>query len=186
MLQVVFPIPVSLAGCCSQCVVSGLCRAWAEEGASLKQWVLAVLQLSEESVTVSAGSWQRPPCGTGGPWRGRWPWWQLQVPAHQAGNGPSGAGQAALGTLCCPPAWPGSRPSAGVPLCPQSRSKQRVPVPELPALCGAVSRAGTWCGWEPTQRCLGTRSLRVWAILAFFRHFKNCGKNNAEVDLVRV
>lgn len=140
MLQVVFPVPVLLAGCCSQCGASGLCRAWGEEGASLRQRVPAVLQLSEDSVTVSAGSWHGSAArvalgGTGG-LSG-----SCRCQPAVLGMAPLGQARRLWAPCACPLPSQALVPAQVFPFVPRARARGACPR----AHC-SVSRAGTWCG----------------------------------------
>lgn len=154
-----------LAGCCRQRAVPGLCRV---RGASPEQCVLGCPGLSEHSRDVPGS-----PSVLGQAVLCRWPVASTgisQVPAWQE----------------CP-SLPGH--SVCLPLPCQALSQHRCPLcspkqKELPVLsqssllCGVVSPELGHGVTGAHPGVSGTQSLRVWAILAFFRCFKNRGKTN--------
>lgn len=137
---------------CSQCVVSGLCRVWGEEGAGLEQWELGCIsQLGQvpaqqlPGISPTTPSYQPAEAGDGFP------------PGHPGHTVP---------VPCC--ARLSSQPRCSPGHC-RARTSSRC-LSQNSLLCVvAVTRAGTRCGWEPTQ----TQSLHVWA---FFRHFRKWQK----------
>lgn len=89
--------------------------------------------------------------------------------------------QDALGTVClCPSLAKLSSQRRCSHLQSRARTSSRCRSQNSLLCVVAVTRAGTRCGREPTQRSLGTQSLCVSAILASFRCFKNSGKKQCK------
>lgn len=121
--------------------------------------------LLEQAVLCPSALWPSTRCS-------EWPCWQ-QGRYQPARLGMALPCQDTLGMACLSPcpARLSSQPRCSPWQC-RARTSSRC-LSQNSLLCVvAVTRAGTWCGQEPTQ----TQSLCVWAIVAFFRHFKNSGK----------
>lgn len=147
---------------CSQCVVSGLCRVWGEEGAGLEQWELGCIsQLGQvpaqqlPGISPTTPSYQPAEAGDGFP--ARTPW------AHCA----------------CPLLCQALLPAQVFPWALQSQNQQQVPVPELSAVCGGCNQS-----WDTLW--LGAHPDPITPCLGFLQTLQKVAKNNTKIGLVRV